>query len=73
MFFDIIQIYINISFLYFKECRENYDNLITIISFNGNNIDRGGISFYCRSEGYRLLSVNDNYRKTIISVFHQVI
>lgn len=45
----------------------------SIISFNGNNIDRGGISFYCRSEGYRLLSVNDNYRKTIISVFHQVI
>lgn len=44
-----------------------------IISFNGYNIDRRGISFYCRSEGYRLLSVNDNYRKTIISVFHQVI
>lgn len=41
MFFDIIQIYINISFLYFKECRENYDNLsrssllMEIISIEG--------------------------------------
>lgn len=41
MFFDIIQIYINISFLYFKECRENYDNLswssllMDIISIEG--------------------------------------
>lgn len=46
----------------------------SIILFNGNDIDRGGIFFYCCSEGYRrLLSVNDNYRKTIISVFHQMI
>lgn len=62
----------NISFLYFKECRENYGNLsrssllmemISIEEF-----------FYCCSEGYRrLLSVNDNYRKTIIPVFHRVI
>lgn len=40
-FLIYIQIYINISFLYFKECRENYDNLsrlsflMEIISIEG--------------------------------------